>query len=69
MYLTALKAGLDTRAPVRHDFAKIPDIAREYGVSIHSGTPQIYILPIIDLILSSSNLLTVATCLPSKLLR
>lgn len=40
MYLTALKAGLDTRAPVRHDFAKIPDIDREYGVSIHSGTPQ-----------------------------
>ena len=36
LYWTAKDAGLDTVAPVRHDFAKIPEVPREYGVSIYS---------------------------------
>src|SRR5260221_181864 len=35
MYWVAKDAGLDAYAPVRHDFAVIPDIVPEYGVSIY----------------------------------
>lgn len=34
---TAKEAGLEVEAPTSHDFATIPDIAREYGVSIYSS--------------------------------
>lgn len=33
----AKDAGLEVEAPTNHDFAKIPDISREYGVSIYSS--------------------------------
>ena len=35
--MVAQKAALDVEAPTRHDFADIPDIPREYGVSIYSN--------------------------------
>lgn len=35
MYLVAKNAGLDAYAPTSHDFANIPEISREYGVSIY----------------------------------
>lgn len=37
IYWTSKDAGLDTLAPVRHDFMAIPEIPREYGVSIYSN--------------------------------
>lgn len=37
MHVVANKAGLDVSAPVRHDFAPIPDVDKEYGTSINSG--------------------------------
>jgi hypothetical protein len=37
---TASDAGLFTFAPVNHDFANIPDIPKEYGVSIYSSPDQ-----------------------------
>ncbi|TSC85475.1 MAG: Uncharacterized protein G01um10147_1136 [Microgenomates group bacterium Gr01-1014_7] len=37
MYWVAKEAGLDALAPVRHDFMAIPEISREYGVSIYSN--------------------------------
>lgn len=40
MYMVAKNAGLETYAPANHNFAAIPGIPREYGVSIYSGTPQ-----------------------------
>ena len=36
----ATDAGLKVVAPVRHDFAKIPDIDRIYGTAIYSGNAQ-----------------------------
>lgn len=33
----AKDAGLDVEAPTNHDFAKIPDVPKEYGVSIYSN--------------------------------
>ena len=36
MYWTAKDAGLATLAPTNHNFANIPGISREYGVSIFS---------------------------------
>lgn len=33
----AKDAGLDVEAPTNHDFANIPDVPREYGVSIYSN--------------------------------
>lgn len=33
--VAAKKAGLEVDAPTRHDFAKIPDVSREDGVSIY----------------------------------
>lgn len=36
LYWVALDAGLTVNAPVRHDFAKIPEVPREYGVSIYA---------------------------------
>jgi len=39
--ILASRAGLDVYAPVRHDFAQIPDVSREFGTSINSnGTTQ-----------------------------
>lgn len=35
MYLSVKKAGLDAYAPTNHDFAVIPEIDKEYGVSIY----------------------------------
>jgi len=35
MYLAAKNAGLDAYAPTNHDFAVIPEIPKEYGVSIY----------------------------------
>jgi hypothetical protein len=35
MYWVAKDAGLDTTAPTRHDFAPVPDVPPEYGVSIY----------------------------------
>ncbi len=36
MYWTAKDAGLDAYAPVRHDFAPVPEVPREYGVAIYA---------------------------------
>lgn len=35
MYWVAKNAGLDAYAPTNHDFAEIPEINKEYGVSIY----------------------------------
>lgn len=40
MYLVAKEAGLDAYAATNHDFAKIPEIPKEYGVSIYSMPGQ-----------------------------
>lgn len=40
MYLVALRAGLDAEAPTNHNFAKIPQIDKEYGVSIYYNPGQ-----------------------------
>lgn len=40
LYWAARDAGLKTVAPTRHDFAAIPDVPREFGVSIYA-TPEI----------------------------
>ncbi len=37
IYMVAKEAGLSAEAPTSHDFAGIPDIPREYGVSIYSN--------------------------------
>lgn len=36
LYWVARDAGLETRAAVNHDFANIPEVPREYGVSIYA---------------------------------
>ncbi len=36
LYWVAKDAGLDTLAPTRHDFAPVPDVPREFGVSIYN---------------------------------
>lgn len=36
LYWVALDAGLEAVAPVRHNFAQIPEIPREFGVSIYA---------------------------------
>lgn len=36
IYWTAKDAGLTAIAPTDHDFAKIPDVPKEYGVSIYA---------------------------------
>lgn len=40
MYWVAKDAGLDTKAPVNHDFASIPEINKQFGVSIYSNNKQ-----------------------------
>src|SRR3989344_5655743 len=37
MYWVAKDAGLDTKAPVNHNFMNIPEIERQFGVSIYSN--------------------------------
>lgn len=37
LYWVAKDAGLNTYAPVRHDFAPVPEVPQEYGVSIYSS--------------------------------
>ncbi|MEX2013053.1 MAG: VanW family protein [Candidatus Levyibacteriota bacterium] len=37
LYWVAKDAGLDAVAPVRHDFANIPEVPREFGVSIYNN--------------------------------
>ncbi len=41
LYWVARDAGLETSAPTNHDFANIPEVPREYGVSIFAqkGVP------------------------------
>ena len=41
IYLVAKNAGLDAYAPTTHDFAVIPEIDREYGVSIYKMPGQV----------------------------
>lgn len=41
MYWVAKNAGLDAYAPTNHDFAQIPEIAKEYGVSIYKIPGQL----------------------------
>ena len=36
LYWAAKDAGLEAYAPTRHDFANIPEVPREYGVSIYA---------------------------------
>lgn len=49
LYWAAKDAGLETSAPTNHDFAKIPEVPREYGVSIfvqkgvHGSTQNLYV--------------------------
>ncbi len=40
MYWVAKDGGLDANAPVNHDFRNIPEVAKEYGVSIYSMPGQ-----------------------------
>lgn len=40
MYQAARDAGLGTAAPTNHNFANIPEVPKEYGVSIFSGNAQ-----------------------------
>lgn len=37
IYWVALDAGLDAKAPTNHNFMAIPEISREYGVSIYNN--------------------------------
>ncbi len=37
IYWVAKDAGLEAHAPSNHDFAKIPDVPKEYGVAIYIG--------------------------------
>ena len=37
IYMAAKQANLDAEAPTNHDFMKIPDIPKQYGVSIYSN--------------------------------
>lgn len=37
LYWVAKDAGLDAIAPTRHDFANIPEVPREFGVSIYNN--------------------------------
>lgn len=37
LYMVAKDAGLEAVAPTRHDFAAIPQVPREYGVSIYDN--------------------------------
>jgi hypothetical protein len=37
LYWVAKDAGLDVLAPTRHDFAPVPDVPKEYGVSIYDN--------------------------------
>ncbi len=41
IYWVAKEAGLDAYAPTNHNFAVIPEISKEYGVSIYSMPGQI----------------------------
>lgn len=45
MYWVAKDAGIEAKAPIAHDFMVIPEIPREYGVSIFSNnaTQNLYI--------------------------
>ncbi len=40
MYRAAKDAGLATLAPTNHDFANIPEVPKQYGVSIFAGHPE-----------------------------
>jgi hypothetical protein len=42
MYWVAKDAGLDAVAPTNHNFAKVPEVPREYGVSISFRPSQTY---------------------------
>ena len=41
IYWAAKEAGLEAQAPTNHDFMNIPDVPKEYGVSIYSN-PKSY---------------------------
>src|SRR3989344_2594939 len=38
LYWVAKDANLETKAPTRHDFAIVPDVPREFGVSIYDNS-------------------------------
>jgi vancomycin resistance protein YoaR len=40
IYRAAKDAGLETLAPTNHNFADIPEVPKEYGVSIFARNPQ-----------------------------
>lgn len=42
IYWVSIQAGLDAYAPTSHDFAEIPEISKEYGVSIYSMPGNIH---------------------------
>ena len=42
LYWSAKDAGLDAYAPVNHDFAFIPEVPKEYGVSIYNTPADSY---------------------------
>jgi len=50
IYWTAKDAGLSAYAPSNHNFAKIPDVPKEYGVAIMSTSPlgNLYITDNLD---------------------
>lgn len=50
MYRAALDAGLETLAPTNHNFADIPEVPKEYGVSIfaHNAQQNLYITNTFD---------------------
>lgn len=50
IYWTAKDAGLTAYAPSNHNFAKIPDVPKEYGVAIMSPNPlgNLYIIDSLD---------------------
>lgn len=50
MYLAAKEAGLSALAPTNHDFAVIPEVPKEYGVSIYAFDPRqnLYITNTLD---------------------
>jgi len=50
LYWVAKDAGLETLAPTNHDFANIPEVPKQYGVAIFSGSPEqnLYITNTLD---------------------
>ncbi len=60
MYWVAKDAGLNVLAPTRHDFAPVPEVPREYGVSIYSSPDKNAPNELQNLYISNSKNKTVA---------